>query len=71
MLILILIDIQYLQKPAFSFEKGSNRQNHSSSGSLQKISPSKISNYPFPPLEEIYHPTLYRYLENSALLVAN
>ena len=28
MLIFILIDVQYLQKAAFSFEKGLNRQNH-------------------------------------------
>ena len=57
MLILILIDVQYSQKAAFSFEKGSNRQNHSSSGSLhlvKKSPPSKISN---PPIS-------YRYLEN-------
>ena len=33
MLILILIDVQCSQTTAFSFEKGSNRQNHSSSGS--------------------------------------
>ena len=32
MLILILINVQYLQKVAFSFEKGLNSQNHSSSG---------------------------------------
>ena len=31
MLILILIDVQHLRKTVFSFEKGSNRQNHSSS----------------------------------------
>ena len=30
MLILILIDVQYSQTTVFSFEKGSNRQNHSS-----------------------------------------
>ena len=29
----ILIDVQYLQKATFSFEKGSNGQNNSSSGS--------------------------------------
>ena len=34
MLILILIDSQ---KGAFNFEKGSNRQNHSSSGSLHLV----------------------------------
>ena len=48
MLILILIDVQYSQKEVFSFGKGSNRQNHSSSGSLppaKKIPPVK---FPFP-----------------------
>ena len=33
MLILILIDVQYLQNVVFSFGKGSNGQNHSSSDS--------------------------------------
>ena len=45
MLILILINVQYLQNVVFSFEKGLNGQNHSSSGShhpTQK-SPSKVS----------------------------
>ena len=49
MLILILIKVQYLQKVVFSFEKGSNGQNHSSSGShhpIKKLSLSKISNSP-------------------------
>ena len=32
MLILILIDVQYSQTTAFSFEKGSKDQNHSSTG---------------------------------------
>ena len=32
MLILILIDVQYLNNVVFSFEKYSNGQNHSSSG---------------------------------------
>ena len=31
MLILILIDVWYSQKAVFSFEKGSDHQNHSSS----------------------------------------
>ena len=42
MLILILIDVQYLQKVVFCFEKGSNGQNHSSSAShhhIKKIPP--------------------------------
>ena len=46
MLILILIDVQYSQKAILSFEKGSNHQNHSSSGSLhlvKKNPSSKIS----------------------------
>ena len=44
MLILILIDVQYSQNAVFSFEKGSNCQNHSSSGSHHPVknSPSKI-----------------------------
>ena len=57
MLILILIDVQYLQKAAFNFEKGSNSQNHSSSGSYHLVKnflTSKISNSPIP----------YHYLEN-------
>ena len=47
MLILILIDVQYLQNVDFSFEKGLNVQNHSSASyhSLEK-SPSK--NFPSP-----------------------
>ena len=58
MLILILIDIQYSQKAVFSCEKGSNGQNHSSSGlhHLVKKSRNKISNPPTP----------YLYLENPA-----
>ena len=37
MLILILIDVQYSKKAAFSFEKGSNCQNHFSAGSLDPV----------------------------------
>ena len=49
MLILILIDLQFLQKAVFSFEKGSNRQNHFSI-SLHPVKnhPSKISDSPPP-----------------------
>ena len=45
MLILILIDVQYSQNTVFSFEKFSNRQNHSSSSShhLVKKSPQQCS----------------------------
>ena len=51
MLILTLIDVQYSQKAVFSFEKGLNCQNHSSSGSLCPVTPlppSKISDSPHP-----------------------
>ena len=37
MLILVLIDVQYSQKAVFHSEKGSNCQNHSSSGSLHPV----------------------------------
>ena len=37
MLTFILIDVQHSQKAVFSFEKGSNCQNHSSSGSLDLV----------------------------------
>ena len=45
-----LINIQYLQNVVFSFEKGFNGKNHSSSGSYHqiKISTSKISHFPHP-----------------------
>ena len=43
-------DVQYSQEDVFSFKKGSNRQNHSSSGSLHPVKkfspPSKISESP-------------------------
>ena len=69
MLIFISTDVQYLWKADFSFKKGLNCQNHSSSGSLhlvKKSLPSEISSgvrgiYPPPP------PTPYRYLENSVI----
>ena len=52
MLILILINIQHLQKVVGSLEKVSNGQNHSSSGSNHPIknppSPKKICNCPPP-----------------------
>ena len=45
MLILILIDVQYSQKAVFSFEKGLNPQNHSSSGSLHLVKNSPQWNF--------------------------
>ena len=63
MLTLILIDFQYSQKAVFSFEKGSNYQNHSSSGSLQLV-------IKFQPLVKyLIPPTLNRYLENPGDIV--
>ena len=62
MLIFILINVQYSQKAVFSFEKGSNRQNHSSSGSLhliKKIPPSKISDST-QPLTIIWKTPIYK-----------
>ena len=59
MLISILIDVQYSQEAIFGFGKGSNSQNHSSSGSIHPVKkfllPSKITGSPptaegnFPP----------------------
>ena len=49
MLILILI-VQYSQKTVFSFEKGSNCKNHSSSGSLHLVKKSPLQqNFRFSP----------------------
>ena len=59
MLILILIGVQYSQKAVFSFEKGVDHQNYSSSGSHHLVKksnthrpaplpPSKISDSPLP-----------------------
>ena len=52
MVILILIDVQYSQNAAFSFEKGSNCQNHSTSGShhLVNKSPPPHKIFDFPPM---------------------
>ena len=48
MLILFLINDQYLQNVAFSFEKGSSVQNHSLSDFHKKIPPRLISHPPLP-----------------------
>ena len=53
MLILILINFQYSQHAVFSFEKGSNRLNHSSSGSLHPV-----KNAPLPPVKLLIPPPL-------------
>ena len=58
MLVLILIDVQYSQKAVFSFEKGSDRQNNSSSGSHHPVTPPSPSKIPHTP---------HRYLENPVL----
>ena len=64
MLVLILIDVRYSQKTVFSFEKGSNCQNHSSSGSHHLVKNP-------PPAKFLIPSTTYRYLENPGLWKAN
>ena len=61
MLILISVNVQCLQNVVFSFQKGSNSQDHSSSDShnpIKKLLYSKIFNCPhlreFPPTPEYY-----------------
>ena len=49
MLILNLIDVQYLQKVVFSFEKGSMCQNHPGSGSHNPIKNFLPAKFPIPP----------------------
>ena len=57
MLILILIEVQYLHKAVFTFEKGSNCQNHSSSSSCHLVKRSPPVNIPIPQLRRgIYTP---------------
>ena len=57
MLILILIEVQYLHKAVFTFEKGSNCQNHSSSSSCHLAKRSPPVNIPILPLRRgIYTP---------------
>ena len=54
---LILIDVQYSYEAVFSFEKHSNHQSNSSSGSLypvKKIPPVKFSTPP-PPTTGVTH----------------
>ena len=65
MLILILIDVQYSQKAVFSFEKGLNYQNHSSSGFLHLVKKSLCVCVWGGGREEVGTPMPYRYLENT------
>ena len=60
----ILIDIQYSQKAVFSFEKGSNRQNHSSSGSLHLVKKFSTIKFPIPPqfLTAVWKTAIYKTL---------
>ena len=57
MLILILIDVQYSQKAVFSFEKGLNGQNHSSSGSHHLVWKSHQQNF-WPPYSHPLNPQI-------------
>ena len=50
MLVVVLIDVQYIQNVVVSFEKGSNGQNHSSSDSHHPIThTSSKTLHPLPP----------------------
>ena len=49
MLILILINVQYLQNVVFGFEKSSNDQNHSSSSSCHPNKKISLAKLPIPP----------------------
>ena len=65
MLILILIDAQHSQKAVFSFEKGSNCQNHSSDFlhpitlPVKFVIPLTGENSPPPPLTTIWKTLMY------------
>ena len=65
MLILTLINVQYLQKVVFSSEKHLNGQNPSSSGSVHPIKKSPPVKYLIPPIGGIPQP--YCFLENPGL----
>ena len=54
MLILILIDVHYLQNNVFSFKKCSKSQNHSS-GSHHSDKKIPLSLHPFTPFGKPYH----------------
>ena len=58
MLILTLIGVQYSEKAVSSFEKSSNRRNHSSLGSLH---PAKR----IPPVIFLIPLTLYGYIKST------
>ena len=63
MLILILIDVQYSQKAVFNFERGSNCQNLSSSGSLYQVKKFAPVKYQIPTLL----PPLTKYLPRTLM----
>ena len=56
MVILILIDVQYLQNVVFNFEKGSEAQSHSSSDSDHPVKKFLPAKFPIPSLGIIFHP---------------
>ena len=69
MLILILIYVHYSQNAIFSFEKGWNRQNHSSSFPFHPVKKFLPVKFPITPQLENrnggnFPPNPYRYLEN-------
>ena len=64
MLILILIDVQYLQNAVFSFGKGLNGQNHSSSGFQHPINAPPPAKFPSP-LNTIWKTLIKLYFRGS------
>ena len=64
MLLLILINVQYLQNVVFSFERGSYSQNHSLSNSHYFMKKFPKQNFPFPPLGG-FPPYSLKLLENT------
>ena len=62
LILIILIDVQYSKKAAFSFEKGLNHQKHSLGflHTVKKIPPVKFPISPLPPhpngREDLQHP---------------
>ena len=68
MLVLILIDVQYLHNVVFSLEKDLNGQNCSSSGSHRPIKKNlSQQNFPFIPYWGRLPPPPYCYLQNHVL----
>ena len=72
MLVLILIDVQYLHNVVFSLEKDLNGQNCSSSGSHRPIKKNvSQQNFPFTPYRGRFPPPPYCYLQDHVRPLSN